>query len=444
MDDMEEHEETLDNENKGKQNMLIEKDEELCTISEWTQLPGDILEMIMKRLKLMDYLAIRGVCSPWRATINQAIANKHCHPLPELPFVFLRSQRKSVLPDMFFGLDTEQVCSLKSKNNTLPKRHHMYHGMIEGWVILSEKNTDDTSAISFHNPVTNDVVMIPSTLSLPSQSPIPDRSDLFIGKMVASSSPKCQDCVVVGHFTDYVHIAYFRVNSDKSWTTIEANKEETGNFYDMEIFNGKLYVICDNLRYSMLVYDLQDSIDEPPKPKVLRMIPPWPRRERSVHDNQIRVIKGSVTSYVTRGYASRELLLIYLFKNIEYEAGHVDYMNHIKQFVSPPQITKCEVFKLDSSNDNKWVKLDHLGDRVIFLGQYKSLVMSRAALNSTEEVITNDSVYFALRFPCPAKPWLGTQLGRLCMTDNNIKYFSLEQFGQEMDFFPHWFLPSAW
>ncbi|KAK7287219.1 hypothetical protein RIF29_00357 [Crotalaria pallida] len=445
MDDMEEREETLDNESKGKQNMLIGKDEELSRIREWTHLPSDILEMIMKRLKLMDYLAISGVCSPWRATINQAIANKHCHPLPELPFVFLRSQRKCVLPDMFFSVDTEQVYSLKSKNNTLPKRGHLCHGIIEGWMILSEKRTDDTNVISFLNPVSNDVVMVPSPLSLPSQSPIHDRSDLYVGKMVASSSPKCEDCVVVGRFSDYAHIAYFRVNSDKSWTMIEASKEDTGYFYDMEIFDGKLYVRTDKLSSAMLVYDLQDSIEEPPKPKVLGMIPRWPQPERSVHDNLIHA-KGIIYAYLTRDYASGELLLIFLFSNSVYEAGNVDFMKVIRQYVSPHQITKCEVFKLDSSNDNKWVKLHHLDDRVIFLGNYKSFVMSREALNNTTggELITKDSVYFALHYACPAKPWLGTQLGRICLTDNSIKYFSLEQFGQEMDFYPYWFLPSAW
>ncbi|KAK7287217.1 hypothetical protein RIF29_00354 [Crotalaria pallida] len=420
--------------NKAKQNIQ--------SGNKWTHLPSDILEMIMKRLKLIDYLGIQAVCSTWRAAITRAIANKHCHPLPELPLVFLTPRNKHVLPDMFFSLNTEQVCSLR-RNNTLLERHHQCHGTVGGWMILSANLILGAKTIFFLNPVTNDVVMVPSPLYLPSESPIPKRSELRMGKMVASCSPKCEDCVVVGRFTDYAHIAYFRVHSDKSWTMIEA-QEDTGYILEFEIFDDKLYVITNKLNDDMLVYDLQDSSDDPPKLKVLGQIPLiWPLHNLSRHDNQI-LVNGNVFYYLTRGQASEELLLIYLYHNFVFEAGNIGYMNIIKHYVRPPQITKCEVFKLDTGNDNKWVKLDHLGDRVIFLGLYNSLVMSRAALNSMEELVTENIVYFAGYSPCPKNPWLSTRLGKLCLTDNTIRYISLEQFGNKIDAIPYWFVPSPW
>ncbi|OIW01355.1 hypothetical protein TanjilG_20537 [Lupinus angustifolius] len=443
MPDMEEEEHDegiVERENKGKQNMLIEKDEEH---SKWTHIPSDILEMIMKRLKLIDFFGTSAVCSSWKATFTKAIANKHIKPLPELPLVILQSTKIPTSASSVLSIKSEEVCSFINKNTMLPESHHICHGTVEGWMILSiSLFVDITNIIFFLNPVTGDVVIAPSPLKFPSNSPIPRRSNLNMGRMVASSSPKCEDCVVVGLFIDYVHIAYCRVNHDKSWTMIEAKKEDAWNFLDMEIFNGKLYVRTNMASSSMLVYDLQDSTNNPPKPIVLGEIPPIrPLPESRTHENQIHV-KGNVIRFLTTGYAAEELLLIYLFNNYVFENDNVAYMNVVKQYASPPQVTKCEVFKLDTRS-NKWVKLDHLGDRVIFLGYDKSYVMSRTLLNCSEELIAENSVYFALYFPCP-EPWSKAQLGRLCLTDNKIKYFSLEEFGVELYAYPSWFLPSAW
>ncbi|OIW01353.1 hypothetical protein TanjilG_20535 [Lupinus angustifolius] len=491
MEEKEEHNEGIvERENKGKQNMLIEKDEEH---SKWTHIPSDILEMIMKRLNLIDFLRTSAVCSSWNATFTEAIANKHIKPLPELPLVILQSHRISIsassilsikleeiksvcsswnatfteaiankhikpLPELplvilqshrisisassILSIKLEEVCSVINKNTMLLDSHHIYHGIVEGWMILSISLFVGTAKIIFFlNPITSDVVIVPSPLKFPSNSPIPSTSNLKMGRMVASSSPKCKDCVLVCLFTDYAHIAYCRVNYDKSWTMIEA-KGDACNFRDMEFFNGKLYVRTYMSSNSMLVYNLQDSTDNPPNPIVLGEIQPIrPLPESRTHENQTHV-KGNVFRFLTTGHAAEELLLIYLFMNSVFETDKVGYMNDIKQYTSPPQVTNCEVFKLDTRS-NKWVKLDHLGERVIFLGSNKSYVMSRTLLNCSEELIAENSVYFALYFRCP-EPWLNPQLGRLCLTDNKIKYFSLEESGVELDAYPSWFIPSVW
>ncbi|OIW01354.1 hypothetical protein TanjilG_20536 [Lupinus angustifolius] len=446
MEEEEEHDEGIvERENKGKQNMLIGKDDEY---SKWTHIPTDILEMIMKRLKLIDYLRTSAVCSSWKATFTEVIANKHIKPLPELPLVILQSQKIPTSASSVLRIKSEEICSkmefssVINKNTMLHDINHIYHGIVEGWMILSISLFVGTAKIIFFlNPITSDVVIVPSPLKFPSNSPIPSTSNLKMGRMVASSSPKCKDCVLVCLFTDYAHIAYCRVNFDKSWKMIEA-KGDVENFLDVEIFNGKLYVTTYMPNIAILVYDLPDSTENPPKPIVLAEIPPIrPLPESRTHENQIHV-KGNVIRFLTTGYAAEELLLIYLFNNYVFENDNVAYMNVVKQYASPPQVTKCEVFKLDTRS-NKWVKLDHLGDRVIFLGYDKSYVMSRTLLNCSEELIAENSVYFALYFPCP-EPWSKAQLGRLCLTDNKIKYFSLEEFGVELYAYPSWFLPSAW
>ena len=55
----------------------------------WSDLPNDLLELILQNLSLSDYLLCRAVCSSWQKTITNAIATKRCPPAPQLPLLLL-------------------------------------------------------------------------------------------------------------------------------------------------------------------------------------------------------------------------------------------------------------------------------------------------------------------------------------------------------------------
>ncbi|XP_061346553.1 uncharacterized protein LOC133292193 [Gastrolobium bilobum] len=432
---MEQAESTLIRESNSKENNLSVKEEKKRN-SRWANLPDDVLELIMKRLSLKDYLGLRAICSPWRATVANAILNKHCHPLPELPLVVLNSHESYT----FFNLRTERLLCPKTP---LFKNMQTFHGSVEGWMIVSEYVNVASLNIFFFNPVTNARVFVPSMLNFPSNSPRQD--NLLLGKMVASSRPDCSGCFLVGLFDDYCHIAFCRI-SVESWSTIEADKDSGVHFIDVEIIDTKLYARTDRSLNTILVFDLQDFSDEPPKPKVLAMIPvPQVPPPVSRLFGNIRFDRGNLLIFLAKDDAIGELFLIYMFCNSAYETHNVGYMNLVMQYVTPPTITRVDVFKLNTSNEtNQWIKVDNLGDRVMFLGGNKCLVMSRAALNSTEELIAGNSIYFIVEFHCPANPRVVFRLGMISLTDNSIKYkyFSLVK---SSPFPPNlsWFVPSV-
>ena len=81
--------------------ILVGKEEsEESNSSKWPSLPDDVLELILKRLRLKDYLTVAAVCSSWRVTVSNAIANKHCLPLPEPSLSLLKPKE----PASYFRL----------------------------------------------------------------------------------------------------------------------------------------------------------------------------------------------------------------------------------------------------------------------------------------------------------------------------------------------------
>ncbi|XP_061340963.1 uncharacterized protein LOC133287384 [Gastrolobium bilobum] len=426
--------------------LLSGKEEKQHDECPWTSLPDDIMELIMKRLCLEDCLGLREICTPWRDTVANAIANKHCHPLPELPLLVLFNPLlKLPVLGLFTHCQPSPVFSLRTEGLLYPKRRLLetlqtIRGSVEGWMIVSEYSNLLSLSLSltifFFNPVTNAKVFVPSVLKFPSNSPL-QADKLLLKKMVASSKPDCLDCFLVGLFSDYCHIRFCRL-SDKSWTTIEADKDTGVHFMDVEIIDTKLYATTSN---SILVWDLQDSSDYPPKPKLLATVPPRPRVISTVTGSQ-RFDRGIVYDSLAKDDALGDLFLIHMFINVAYETRHVGYLNIVTEFVAPLELTRVEVFKLNTSNEtNQWIKVDNLGDLVLFRDSTKCMVMSRASLNSSEELIKENSIYFGLSYACAGDPSKSIQLGMICLTDNSIKYFTLEKSSPRP--LPFWFVPSV-
>ncbi|XP_061346554.1 uncharacterized protein LOC133292194 [Gastrolobium bilobum] len=261
-----------------------------CT---WTSLPDDIMELITKRLCLKDCLGLREICTPWRDFVANAIANKHCLPLPELPLLVLKYNESSTV----FSLRTERLLYPK---RPLIDTMQTIQGSVEGWMIVSEYSN------------------------------------------VGSPSPS-------------LTIFFF---NPTFWTTIEADKDTRVHFKDVEIIDTNMYARTSN---SILVWDLQESSDNPPKPKVLAMLPPRPPPVSIVTGNQ-RFYRGKVFPCLVKDDALGELFLIYMFFNCVYETRHVGYLNIVTKCVAPPEMTRVEVFKLKTSNEtNQWIKVDNMG-----------------------------------------------------------------------------------
>jgi hypothetical protein len=376
-----------------------------------TNLPVDVLERIMKCLPLKDYLRLRAICRSCRKTVSNIIENKHCCPLPELP-----------------SLSTKSLHCLR----TPLLRDDTCIGSVDGWLIVSDYSENGFAKIFFLNPITDVRITIPSKLYLPSI--IGQR--IYVTKMTASSKPNCDgsECYIVGLLSDYCHIAIYKL-FEKAWTIVEPDKDSGTYFTDIEIIDTKLYVEGSSSD-SILVYDLNDSTNGPPKAEVLAEFPRAPAGS-SIY-----------SSFLAKDKALRELYFISMFYNGEIETEqHVsDRFIVVSSFVKPPTLTSFEVFKLDTNKSPVGWQNVKLEDKVAFVSKCKSMVMSRDELNYSEELVRGNSIYFAITFPClRISPPTSLEFGMFCLNDRSIDYF-LEETSKHGDvpYYPSWFVPSLW
>jgi len=377
-----------------------------------TNLPVDVLELIMKRLPLKDYLILRAICRSCRKTVSKIIENKHCCPLPELP-----------------RLSTKSLHCLR----TPLLRDDRCIGSVDNWLIVSDYSENGLAKIFFLNPVTDVRITILPKLYSPSM--IGERIS-FVRQMKASSKPNFDgsDCYLVGLLSDYCHIAIYKL-FEKSWTIVEPDKDSGTYFMDIEIIGTKLYVIGSSSD-SILVYDLKDSTNGPPKAEVLAEFP------------RIRPSGSSIIgNFLAKDKTLRELYFISMFYNCEIETEQrvSDRFNIVSAFVKPPQVTSCVVFKLDTNTSPIGWQNVKLEDRVAFVSNQNSMVMTRDELNYNKKLIRGNSIYFAITFPCPKiNPPTSLEFGMFCLNDSSIKHFPKETLKHGDVPHPVWFVPSLW
>ncbi|KAJ1378807.1 hypothetical protein SESBI_47479 [Sesbania bispinosa] len=383
----------------------------LNIIDDLRRLIFKIASWCSERLCLKDYLGLREICSSWRAIVNDAIAKKHCYPLPEMPLIVLISKDSQAT---LYSLMTE--CERFPKIPIFKKKQNI-HGSVEGWLIVSENAQVDSASIFLFNPVTNSRVSVPSKLNFPSNSPF---------------------------------FPVYRLFDDQSWTIIETDQGSEVHFMDIEFVGMKLYVKTDSSSNGTLVYDLKDSTNGPPRPKLLAALPVIDPPPLSYRIGNIRHNKGNIMRCLAKDEALGELFLIQMFCNSVHEIQKVGYLNIVTEYVSPPQIKAVEVFKLDTSKEpSQWLKLEktkdmRLNDLVVFVSGCKGIVMSRAALNSsTQGSFPGNGVYYAFKHRCSIDdPWRGFQLGMISFTDNSSKFFSVEKSNHFDVPYPFWLAPS--
>jgi len=387
--------------------------------------------MIMNRLPVKDWLGLRATCRSCRKTVSNFIENKRCCHLPELPLVFLKSKKSRFL----YSLGTKSVHRIRTPQLG---RNNRCLGSVEGWLIVGDFSEKGFAKFFFSNPLTDVRITIPSKLHLPSSAQ--RDGNLHVSKMVASSKPNCDgsDCYLVSLLGDHCHIAIYKL-FDKSWIIVEPDKDSRTYFIDVEIIGTKLYV-CDGPSDSILVYDLKDSINGPPKAKVLIELP-------EIMAQESILIRSQGNIFLAKDEVLRELYFIYMLSNGEVKNQHVvfDDLKISTSFVKPPQINIFEVFKLDTDKDSIGWQNVKLEDRVSFVSSYNSMVMSMDVLNYNKELrIGGNSIYFAVTFPCPTNPWSGLELGMFCLTDSSVKYFPVETSKHGDVPYPLWFVPSFW
>ncbi|XP_054777371.1 uncharacterized protein LOC129295373 [Prosopis cineraria] len=215
------------------------------------------------------------------------------------------------------------------------------------------------------------------------------------------------------------------------------------NFMHVEILHGKLYAFTNASKDSLISYDLKK---QPLKLEILAKLPlvmPNIIRTEIVPPRYLIEANDHILRTLAVDSSSGELLLIYLYYTafFTYNCGGYE----TKEFANPPEIVDSKVYKLDMSDEPCWIEVENLESLMLFVGYWKTLVLSsRVAPHIPQELIKENCIYFAYRFPCieGTDEWKGLKIGRHCRTERRIEYYGFEKSSFTDVPYPAWFIPN--
>lgn len=346
----------------------------------WSQLPKDLLGLILEKLPLAHYIRFGSVCISW----NCAVKDREFRPKSQIPWLMIpndddeRSAR-------FFSISEKRTYDIPQPDP--PIRRRLWIGSSYGWLIT----VDEECEMHLLNPVTGTQIQLPSITTLPFVDAVSDAQGLhtkfnfineaengyitefsadgfrcfFFLKAVLSSPPSKDgggDFVVMLIHGPYDDLAFMR-SGDKSWTSWKSRLTfqdviPCGDFFYTSSPNGKIYA-----------WDIHCFSD----------IQPHSLKPRCTAVGKANDLMSSYLIISQDG----EFLVLY-----REQGGKRD-----------ENITfDCKLVTVPKGNDKrKWSRVKDMKDTVIFVGNNHSMSMS--ALEFPE--LRRNSIYF---------------------TDNNIEY----------------------
>ncbi|KAJ7957016.1 F-box protein [Quillaja saponaria] len=414
--------------------------------SSWSSLPPEIVQLILQRLSINDYLHLGKVCSSWRAAVAEASASKFCRTVTQLPWLMACTYHAK---DRFFLCPSEERI-FKPNPRHIKKHWHCVGSVDPGWFIMI-----DTTAFShpfplpespnfFFNPVSGARVMLPSQSTISSDP-------YFFNKVVATSAPNfpvSDSCFLVALSTVHRCLAFCRL-TDKLWTVIDAEETRDVDIHDIEIVDGKLYAVTRKALDFIMVFDLENSNATAKK---LVLVQPKPVSSSRVArmQNGLESWTGHPLYYcLAKDSSTGELLLVlnlgdFVLNTVAFPSRSINKDNT----VVPPKTNKFRVFKLHDSNGDgpRWVELHSLGHRSLFVTTTGCKVISLATTScySPHELVRGNCIYFAFHYACARNPSLSRDIGMFCFEDSSISRFLPVGSSSPICFSFVWFVPNPW
>ncbi|XP_004304939.1 PREDICTED: uncharacterized protein LOC101301895 [Fragaria vesca subsp. vesca] len=319
------------------------------------QLPDDVMQLILQRLPLSDYLNCRDVSRCWRAAIN----NKRWLPAPhQLPWLVVSSCIGRDMLASYIKIDDDDdlrinVSHQKTwKVKTDPPADCYCAGSVEGWLIITTSRSY-VERFFFWNPVSGARVMLPTHHSSLGRFPKV--------KVVASSVPTTTECYVSClHFRQEGCLA-FCTPTDRSWTLIKA--EKALEFWEIEILDGKLYALGREALEYVMVFDIHLDTHAYTSQRLV-----------TLHPNINSIVDGGTyhrTCYLAKCCESKDLFMVLWHDRPYYQRSF-------------------QVLKLE--NNNKWVEIDDLGDQALFMA-----TLNNKFITCHDKTLERNCIYFVLR-----------------------------------------------
>ncbi|KAL6138168.1 hypothetical protein ACLB2K_063453 [Fragaria x ananassa] len=195
--------------------------------SRWSKhLPDELIEMIVKRLTLVDSIRFAAVCSTWRSVSSQWFQR-----VTRLPWLLKSVEildSKTTVNYSLYSVSEDTAYDLKFPSESASSDEILCTGSANGWLIMSECCDEPITCTNYLlNPMTGDRIKLPQV------------TGFFPHVSTASSDPRSPDCIVATK--NGLGFIFCRPGSkDWSWTTA---KPELGRMDSMKFHDdGKLYV----------------------------------------------------------------------------------------------------------------------------------------------------------------------------------------------------------
>nr|XP_028962319.1 uncharacterized protein LOC114826391 [Malus domestica] len=350
-------------------------------------------------------------------------------------------------------------------------------GSIEGWLIMVDsalrrpegfmkpwsfylKNCQNPSfkiEFFFFNPISGDRVMLPS-----SQSTLPchciNGPDFSVSKIIASSEPKTisqEPCFVVC-LCKQGHLTYCRPR-DQSWSSID---EEIPFVNGIVILGGKLYATTSLESKFLMVFEMIEDTKGNGGPlsyRVVKLITldpntrpcfPLPFVKIDYNGSRVEHYNGREFVHLAKDSASMELFMVFHKADYAYKPKqdtcllslHEVMLAKTFRYTEPPKTKGFRVFKLECDIDGgpQWMEVVELGDRVLFVSNHHSAVMSYPHGQKVER----NSIYFAFDYPCYES--VECDFGVFSLTNKSIRHFSCSKSrsSSQLHTAPLWFVPN--
>ncbi|KAF9599922.1 hypothetical protein IFM89_001868 [Coptis chinensis] len=292
-------------------------------VRDWSTLPLALLEEILERVPVLDQLCFGWVCKWWRHCFVHSRQLDNKYGVPWLMFCANSDTNTrgcfSVLENRVWELDMPEV------------RGYYLWGSLHDWLITAQTRSDYLWIYLF-NPFTRVGINLPPV-------------DIIYYKAVLSSSPTDEDCVVMLLPIRGLCLSFWIMGSQE-WILLKLDYA-IFNLLDGVFCNGYFYILTSGcnivaIKASSVVSNDKKSTFEL-KPHFHKVgIPPKKKR------------LGTATLYYLVESRGEVLLVSRVYKS---ERGL-----HTLAF---------EVFKLDVCK-MAWLKLESLGDRVLFMNRFGS------------------------------------------------------------------------
>lgn len=332
---------------KQQKHLNQENDEELISV-DWAELPKVILVIIFERLSLVDCISVSNVCKPWRNAFSRELS---CWKNSGIPSLLLSGQKDREKRTCISMLEK------RAWEMELPEAHGKYcWGSFQDWLILVSNSDYLSVEISLLNPFTRNKINLPRTWD-------------FYHKIVLSGIPSPKNFICMLVHNQHREIAFW-VPGAQLWREFKLVGEpfEDAIFY-MERFYllSKDNEICQIDAASIFAAISRDNTSA----------------DASVSEIKIQCHKVSMSENHTN-----DKVLRYLVES----CGEVLLV--CRFFSSNPgailETRNFEVYVLDVEQMS-WERVEHLRDRVLFLGKCSSRSFSVRELG----VPMTNRIYFS-------------------------------------------------